>query len=160
MPRSARRPNEGHVPVAAARLLRGLLAVLWRERDILSLLGDSLEPQRRVTVSGGNAAAALADDLQVAELERAVLTKSLCRALGDSDYPTLTRLIEISPPAWASILCEHRNALRAGLQRVDTLARRNHLSVVGRDDPLVDECLPPPPTAPPTPGRSLLDFLA
>ena len=160
MPRSARQPSEAGVPIAA---LRSLLAILWRERDLLDVLGDAYGSERRAIAAGEGSTTALRhrvdavlQSLQSAELERAVVTKALAASLGVDEYPSLTRLIELCPPSWATILVEHRQALRAMAERVDHLARRSRFSVVDGSG------VPPAVAACPTAAlqRSLLDFLA
>ena len=146
--------------------LRALLAVLWRERDLLDVLGDAYGSERRAAAAGAPSAQALErrvrsvlDALQGAELERAVVTKALAGSLGVDEYPTLTRLIELCPSSWAAILAEHRQALRATAERAEAMARRSRFGIVGQEGdvssaPLAGE-VPPPALQ-----RSLLEFLA
>lgn len=143
-------------------MLRTLLSVLWRERDLLEVLGDAYGSERRAVAGGEDSAAALHHrirrllaELHAAELERAVLTKALAMGLGDDDYPSLTRLIELCPPSWAAILSEHRDALRTMADRADLLLRRSRIAAVAPDEEVA-----PQPAPAGALQRSLLDFLA
>lgn len=152
----------------AVTVLRDLLSVLWRERDLLELLGNLYLCETRATAAGRDSAEAyrrrvesVLGALSAAELERAIVTRELAGELGTDDYPSLTRLIELCPANWASILSEHRQALRTMATRAqDEAATGSLLRLAPRpDQATADVVVGGGADDRPVVQRSLLDFL-
>lgn len=118
--------------------LRELSDVLWRERQLLDLLGFKLEAEKMVDGSGTRWAALamreineVRDRLRIVEVERATLSADVALDLGLSPLASLRELAASSPEPWSGILQRHWQALStttAGLSRAaaDSQDRLRH----------------------------------
>jgi hypothetical protein len=79
--------------------LRNLSSILWHERWLVDRAGDEMT-------------ARLA--LQAAELDRAILVKSLADVLDLDDQVTLRELAARLPSPWGQVFDSHHAALSAG----------------------------------------------
>jgi hypothetical protein len=133
-PRAALHP----VPDAAGSsggidVLGELAAVLWREREVLEDLLYALTQQQLVLDAGQTrwlpradaAVAAAAHAVQDHELVRAIEVETLVQILG---LPANASLLEIAAQAgepWATVLGDHRVALRTLTAEIETVTAHN-----------------------------------
>jgi hypothetical protein len=111
--------NEAFAAVAAA---------LWSERETLDLLQFRMVTQRGLLRAGVGRWLGLVDDeiraavlqLRTAELVRAAEVEVLRELLGLSAYATLDEIVAASPPAWALVLAETRDSLRALVAEIES----------------------------------------
>jgi hypothetical protein len=107
--------------------------ILWRERQLLELLVFKLEEEQLVLAAGRARWLAHATrevesvlaEIKRVELERAVHVTAVGQELGISDTPTLRELAELTPAPWDGIFGEHRRALLALAQEIDTITKSN-----------------------------------
>ena len=107
--------------------------ILWRERQLLELLVFKLEEEQLVLAAGRSRWLAYATrevenvlaEIKRIELERAVFVADAGRELGLSGAPTLRELTGLTPAPWDGIFVEHRRALLALAQEIDTITKSN-----------------------------------
>jgi hypothetical protein len=107
--------------------------ILWQERQLLELLVFKLEEEQLVLASGRTRWLSHATrevetvlaEIKRVELERAVLVAGAGRDLGLSGSPTLRELAGLTPEPWDGIFAEHRRALLALAQEIDTITKSN-----------------------------------
>lgn len=127
-----------------------LSEMLWRERRLLELLLFKLEEEQLVLAAGRNRWLAHAtreletvfEEINVAELERAVTLNSAARWLGLEPDATLQEMADAAPVPWNRLLLRHRDALVALAAEIDEVAEANHDLMDGDQldgDPVVGE---------------------
>lgn len=161
----------GHNEMTA---LGDVASTLWRLRELLDTLLFKVVVQRLVLDSGQtrwlvNATRELAaalHEVQAAEVLRAAKVDRLADRLGVAVGSTLAELADAAPEPWATVLHEHRDALRVLVADVDAAAEAAELSpvravVADADGVLSDEVVRPVAmqTMARVRQRSLLDFL-
>jgi hypothetical protein len=107
--------------------------ILWRERQLLELLVFKLEEEQLVLAAGRSRwlshatreVESVLSEIRRIELERAVLVADAGRELGLSGAPTLKELTGLTPAPWDGIFAEHRRALLALAQEIDTITKSN-----------------------------------
>ena len=107
--------------------------ILWRERQLLELLVFKLEEEQLVLAAGRARWLAYAPrevenvlgEIKRIELARAVLVADAGRELGLSGSPTLRELGGLTPTPWDGIFNEHRRALLALAQEIDSITKSN-----------------------------------
>ena len=107
--------------------------ILWRERQLLELLVFKLEEEQLVLAAGRSRwlshatreVESVLGEIKRVELERAVQVADAGRELGLSDAPTLSELASLTPAPWDGIFTEHRRALLALAQEIDTITKSN-----------------------------------
>jgi hypothetical protein len=107
--------------------------ILWQERQLLELLVFKLEEEQLVLASGRarwlshatREVETVLAEIKRVELERAVLVADAGRELGLSGSPTLRELAGLTPSPWDGIFAEHRRALLALAQEIDTITKSN-----------------------------------
>lgn len=108
-------------------------AVLWREREALQHVQFKLVQQQLILQSGhtrmldaatGELESAL-DQLRCTEVLRAIESEVVAAELGVDELPTLAELAAGAPEPWASVLAEHRTALRELTDEVEATTRTN-----------------------------------
>ncbi len=107
--------------------------ILWRERQLLELLVFKLEEEQLVLAAGRSRWLAYATrevenvlaEIKRVELERAVQVADAGRELGLSGSPTLRELAGLTSPPWDGIFAEHRRALLALAQEIDSITKSN-----------------------------------
>jgi hypothetical protein len=108
-------------------------AILWREREQLEQLLFCLTTQQLILDAGAlrwltaadERVAVAADAVANCELERAVETNELARALGLSGDAHLEELVASVDEPWSSLLGEHREALRGLVSEITTTTAAN-----------------------------------
>lgn len=91
---------------------QALSGLLWQERAELEGVLSALR-EGQDGISGVTRLGHARHLLSLLELQRCVTTQELARALRLAGEPSLTELISISPPGWASVLRGHHVALAA-----------------------------------------------
>jgi len=107
--------------------------ILWRERQLLELLVFKLEEEQLVLAAGRSRWLAYAtrevenvlEEIKRVELERAIQVADAGRELGLSGSPSLRELSALTAAPWDSIFVEHRRALLALAQEIETITRSN-----------------------------------
>jgi hypothetical protein len=107
--------------------------ILWRERQLLELLVFKLEEEQLVLAAGRSRWLPYATrevenvlgEIRRVELERAVRVAEAGRGLGLSGAPTLRELAALTSAPWDGIFAEHRRALLALAQEIDTITHSN-----------------------------------
>jgi hypothetical protein len=107
--------------------------ILWRERQLLELLVFKLEEEQLVLAAGRSRWLVYATrevenvlgEIKRIELERAVAVADAGRELGLSGSPTLRELSGLTPSPWDGIFAEHRRALMALAQEIDSITKSN-----------------------------------
>ncbi len=107
--------------------------ILWRERQLLELLVFKLEEEQLVLAAGRTRWLSHATrevenvlgEIKRVELERAMAVADAGRELGISGSPTLRELASLTPSPWDGIFAEHRRALLALAQEIDTITKSN-----------------------------------
>jgi FlgN protein len=107
--------------------------ILWRERQLLELLVFKLEEEQLVLAAGRSRWLVYATrevenvlgEIKRIELERAVAVADAGRELGLSGSPTLRELAGLTSSPWDGIFAEHRRALMALAQEIDTITKSN-----------------------------------
>jgi FlgN protein len=108
-------------------------AVLWDERDTLELLQFKLTEENLVVTSGSTRwlhradaeVRAALERLRLGEVARAAEAQAMARALGMPLETTLAELADVAPEPWATLLREHRSALRALFFEIEAVAVEN-----------------------------------
>ncbi len=116
--------------------------ILWRERQLLQLLVFKLEAEQLVI--GARRARWIAYATREVEnvlgeikhigLERSVLVAGAARELGLSGSPTLGELAGLTPSPWDGIFAEHRSAMLALAQEIDSITKSNRAVLRGPSD--------------------------
>ncbi|WP_127783044.1 flagellar protein FlgN [Rhodococcus sp. X156] len=107
--------------------------VLWREREALQHVQFKLVQQQLILQSGQTRMLDSAteelesalDQLRCTEVLRAIESEVIAADLEVDELPTLAELAAEAPEPWATVLTEHRSALRALTDEVDTTTRTN-----------------------------------
>lgn len=107
--------------------------ILWRERQLLELLVFKLEEEQLVLAAGRNRwlphatreVETVLGEIKRIELERAVTLAGIANEMDLSDSPSLRELASLAPPPWDGIFAEHRRALLALAQEIDSVAKAN-----------------------------------
>ncbi|MHA7222548.1 flagellar protein FlgN [Arthrobacter sp. RHLT1-20] len=111
-----------------------LSAALWQERRQLELLIFRLETQRLHVLAGhlpwlsftASEVETVLDRMRFEALARSVESAAVAAEWGLPAQATLIELVAGAPPgAWAEVLQEHLQGLRALLQQLGTAARAN-----------------------------------
>jgi hypothetical protein len=117
-----------------------LVAVLWRQRDLLERLTYRLECEQLLLAAGRtrwlavatSEIEALLEQLPVLEMQRGIITDQLAGELGLPPGATLEDLAGTSQPPWSGVLTEHRQALLVLTAELAALAETNrHLLSAG-----------------------------
>jgi hypothetical protein len=103
------------------RALEKLSLILWRERELLTLLAFRLEMERLVLLHGRSwwldettrDIDGVLGELRATEVLRAVAADEVAAELGMDPNPSLATLAEVAPEPWATILADHRSAILA-----------------------------------------------
>lgn len=122
---------EGGVTVGEA--LGEVSSTLWRERELLELLQFKLEEEQLVLAAqrsrwlphATREVEMVLEEIKRAELARAVEVERVAELLGLAAAPSLHELIETAPAPWGDILAEHRKALMAATEEIQSLADAN-----------------------------------
>ena len=107
--------------------------ILWRERQLLELLVFKLEEEQLVLASGRTRwlshatreVETIMGEIKRVELERAIAVSGASLELGLTDTPSLRELAAIAPTPWDGIFSEHRRALLALAQDIESITRSN-----------------------------------
>jgi len=107
--------------------------ILWRERQLLDLLVFKLEEEQLVLAAGRTRWLSHATrevenvlaEIKRVELERAMSVADAGRELGLSGSLTLKELSGLTPAPWDGIFAEHRRALLALAQEIDSITKSN-----------------------------------
>jgi hypothetical protein len=121
-----------------AEVLGELAAVLWQEREVLEDLLYALVQQQLLLEAGQTrwlpradaAVAAAARAVQDHELVRAIEVETLIQVLG---LPAGASLLEIAAHAgepWATVLADHRDALRTLSAEIDAVTAHNRALLI------------------------------
>lgn len=110
-----------------------LAAVLWQERELLEDLLFALDQQHRVVAAGdtrwlGRADAAVAaavGAVRTHEVFRAIEVEALVSLLGLACTASLRDIAEVVDEPWATVLADHRDALRELANEIDEATERN-----------------------------------
>ncbi len=94
--------------------------ILWRERRLLELLACKLEEARQQSHESGDVENVLGEIKHIG-LERSMLVADASRELGASGSPTLRELADLTPSPWGGIFAEHRRALLALADEIDSI---------------------------------------
>ena len=122
-------PGVRALDATVADTYAAICAVLWSERSALESLACTVVVSQLIP-RGTNAIAArppsapeveLTERLQLQEVLRAALVDGLVAALPARTPATLSDLAETAPEPWATMLREHRDALRTLLDDVTSL---------------------------------------
>ncbi len=112
-------------------VLNELSESLFRTRRLIELLVFKLAEEKLVAAAGRSEwlvhavreVDSVASELQVVELERALLVPTVAEALGLDGAPRLAALCAAAPSPWGRILEEHRGALIDLLEEAHDVAR-------------------------------------
>ena len=138
-PRAALRPvPDPTVASGSAGVLGELAAVLWQEREVLEDLLYALIQQQLLLDVGQTgwlpradaAVAAATRAVQDHELVRAIEVETLVQVLG---LPANASLLEIAAHAgepWATVLGDHRDALRTLTAEIDAVTAHNRALLI------------------------------
>lgn len=107
--------------------------VLWREREIVErvlfkVMAQQLvlkSDQTRWLVTANTEIELAVNDLRVVEVMRCAEADRLAEELGLAHGSTLADLASAAPEPWASILAEHRDALRELTDEIDNAVIEN-----------------------------------
>jgi hypothetical protein len=116
-----------------AKDLSDFCSVLWCERAIVERVLFRLTEQQLLLEAGhtqwlvpaSEDLAAAIDELRATEVLRSAEADALARVLGPSCGATLAELAAAAPEPWASMLLEHRDALREITAAIDKLSNHN-----------------------------------
>jgi hypothetical protein len=108
-------------------------SVLWCERAIVECVLFRLTAQQLLLKAGytqwlaaaSNDVANAMDELRETEVLRSADADALARVLGPATGATLGELAEAAPEPWASMLLEHRDALRELTAGIEVLSEQN-----------------------------------
>jgi hypothetical protein len=107
--------------------------VLWREREIVERVLFKLVVQQLILNTGQTRWLPLANteielavnDLRVVEVVRNAESDALATQLGLAPGSSLAELAVVAPEPWASILGEHRDALRELTGEIERMTQQN-----------------------------------
>jgi len=117
-----------------------LVAVLWRQRDLLERLAYRLECEQLLLAAGRTRWLAMAtgeveallEQLPVIDMQRSMIVDQVAPALGLPPGASLEELAGTAQPPWSGVLTEHRQALLALAAELAVLAETNrHLLNAG-----------------------------
>jgi hypothetical protein len=93
--------------------LQELSSLLWRERDVLDKLVESIDVD-----DDDNAYEGLLNSISSLELHRAITAREAAAELGFDGEPTLQAIVAVAPGEWSALLVSHRQALLQLIDRV------------------------------------------
>lgn len=107
--------------------------ILWRERHLLELLLFKLEEEQLILASGRARLLARAtrevemvlEEIQRAEMERAIEVDALAADLGLPPNPSLRQLTDAVDEPWKSVFAFHRQGFLEATETVVSLANAN-----------------------------------
>jgi hypothetical protein len=107
--------------------------ILWRERELLDLLLFKLDSERLLVRAGSirwlarstHEVDLVLEQLQLAEVTRALEVDELAAQLGLQPGATLSDLAAVAPTPWAELFDAHRAAFRTLINEVTDLAEAN-----------------------------------
>jgi hypothetical protein len=113
--------------------LTDVASILWREREALELLLFKLEEQQLVLAAGRTRWLERAtreieivlDQIRRTEVLRAAEVDAAAGDLGLPAAPSLLALADAAPPAWDTLLREHRTAFLALTTKIIAVAEAN-----------------------------------
>jgi flagellar biosynthesis/type III secretory pathway chaperone len=117
-----------------------LVALLWRQRELLERLVYRLECEQLLLAAGRTRFLALAtgevelllDEIAVIDVQRAAVADRLAGEIGLEPGATLEELAGTVEPPWTEVLLEHRQALITVTAELSALAETNkHLMAAG-----------------------------
>jgi hypothetical protein len=111
--------------------------ILWRERELLDLLLFKLDSERLLLRTGSirwlarstHEVDLVLEQLQLAEVTRALEVDDLAAQLGLKPGATLSDLAAAAPTPWAELFHAHRTAFRTLVNEVSDLAEANQRSL-------------------------------
>lgn len=103
-----------------------LSLILWRERELLTLLAFRLEMEHLVLLHGRSwwldettrDIDSVLAELRATEVLRAVAADEVAAELGLDPNPSLATLADSAPDPWATILDDHRTAILAATAEI------------------------------------------
>ena len=123
-------------------------SLLWREREIVEQVLFRIVEQQLVLKAGqtrwlaaaNNEVETALEDLRISEVLRSAEADNLTSRMSLPTGSTLSELAEVAPEPWASILLEHRDALRALAAEIQVTTEEN-MALLGAGGRAVRETL-------------------